>query len=208
MSTEIQNPESLALLARVQEMFDKDREVRNKMLDEINAARVEVRDALSKVAAGFQAPVAAAPQPDGHNGQAAPAVPDAVHETALQAAAQDKEGMRKVIERRIYDALGMPTWEPARVSFTKDQALAAIAAGRPTTKVLSVAERGLSAIGVEAAFERGLVQAPKKGLSGWQIAGLAIAGTVATAGAVAGGMYLAEVGPFAPKTEPLPPTEG
>lgn len=195
MTTEIQNPESLAVLARVQEMFDKDREMRNKMLDEVNTARAEMSAALTALAGNFKSPVAGAAQP---NGQAAPAVPAAVHEAVLQAAAQDKAGMAKVIERRIYGALGMPTWEPTQVAFTKAQALAAVATGAATPEVLSVAERGLTAIGIEAAFERKLVQAPKKGLSGWQIAALAVTGTVATAGAVAGGMYLAEVGPFSP----------
>lgn len=195
MTTEIQNPESLAVLARVQEMFDKDREMRNKMLDEVNNAKAEMSAALNKagmakvierrtaLAGSFKSPVAGAAQP---NGQAAPAVPAAVHGAVLQAAAQ------------VYGALGMPTWEPTQVAFTKAQALAAVATGAATPEVLSVAERGLTAIGIEAAFERKLVQAPKKGLSGWQIAALAVTGTVATAGAVAGGMYLAEVGPFSP----------
>lgn len=183
-----QNPESLAVIARVQEIIDNGKASTTKEVENLlGNFRTEMIGALNQVTSGFKAPVGTEKTPE---------VPTAVHEAVLQAAAQDKEGMQKVVERRIFGALGMPTWNPTPVSFTKEQALASIATGQPTMEVLSVAERGLSAIGVEAAFEHNIVQAPKKGMSKMQIAALAI-GAV---GAVAGGMYFAKAGPFKPES--------
>lgn len=178
MNTETQtqmSPEFQALIGRVQEIGKANHE------NLVAENRKMMAEALAQVTGGFRAPVAAPPA--AAPAQGAPAV---------QAPKQNDSWLAKV-------GLANP-WEPVQVPVTKDQALSALTTADPGPVVKGIAERGLQAIGIEAAYERGLVQAPKKGLETWQAIALGVLGATVVAGAATGvGMYVAEVGPFAPE---------
>lgn len=182
MNTETQtqmSPEFQALISRVQEIGKANHE------NLVAENRKMMAEALAQVTGGFRAPVA-----DPAAAAAAAPVPPA------PPVAQPKKNESWLAKAGLTNS-----WEPVTVPITKEQALGALATpDDPGRLVKGIAERGLQAIGIEAAYERGLVQAPKKGLETWQAIALGVLGATVVAGAATGvGMYVAEVGPFAPE---------
>lgn len=187
-------PEFQALLTRVQEIGKTNHE------NLIAENRKMMAEAIAQVGGGLKAPVAAESLPNGED--KAPALSPGF---VARMAGETPPALRKGPVGFVARVLG---WEkPHAVSKTRGEMLDEVRLGKLSPETLQTAEAGLQAAGIMAAFDRDIVVGPKRGFTAWQLVGIAAATTVVAGGAVAGGMYLAEVGPFAPKADAEPQPE-
>ena len=142
----------VAILDHVQELFNKDREQREEKVNELKAVAEKIDNAARYVRPG----VPPAPKPE-----------------------------KLTFSQRLKHTLGLGqprARKPVQVSVTEAEALASLRSGEPTPEVMYIAEAGMEALAISAAFRANVVTGPNRGLTPLQIAGIA-----ATAGIAAGG---------------------